>query len=100
MAELAKQGYALAQQHLNWTWVIAVMLRVALGAISMAIDPSLEFDNPLWILDIASIAVVFIVTLWVLGEKNRSLLWVFTIIAAPFLENRSGKLEEDEEDAD
>jgi len=92
------------QRHLNWTWVIVVL--VGSFVIGLVFGLVVGLENPYalytsygalyWLSYLLSLLLWIIISVWVLRRKNRSLWWLLVFLV-PFigwiiflcLENRS-----------
>jgi len=74
------------KKHLNWTWVLA-WLATSIGA-NIFLNISAGLNNNYIIVLLIIIIGYYGTTLWVLGEKGRSLIWTLFPISALLLENK------------
>ena len=70
------------KKHLHWTWIMITLLRFSFI--------TLDSPVPYIIYSVAFLGV----TLWVLHQKGRSLVWVLMPIAVLFLRNNRVRVKE------
>ena len=67
----------LLERHLNLVWAVMVLMPFAMILVS---------SNTL--LYIATMLAYYVVSLWIIEQKGRNLLWIVFPISAPLLRNK------------
>ncbi|MFH1651741.1 MAG: hypothetical protein ABID87_06550 [Chloroflexota bacterium] len=72
---------SLLKRHLNWTWFLTVLL---LGVVIRILIETIDNEALTTLVWIIGVIGAFLITLWVLKEKQRNWWYAFTIFI-PFI---------------